>query len=133
MSDAEHKRAQLERLQGEGAEHFMAKQRLANILRSHHYYVELEHRVRCSVWGLDDEIEHRSDVLGVSGARILCCEINGKGGHKSKQSFEKDNLKQRRIGEVPGYEGSEFFTFSWKDLLGKKAWTDEEVCSQMKI
>ena len=133
MPDEIWKKAQTQALSGEGEDHFEGKTRLAGIFRRCGFYAELEHRFQCVVDGFDEALELRSDVYAVTPERTLCCEVDGPRGHKTTQAFRRDNLKRLRISETLGGSAIEHFTFHYKRLVGKKAWTDKEIAEEMKI
>lgn len=133
MTDEEHKRAQREPLSGEGPEHWRGKKRIRDIMRDHRYYTEFERRWRVTVTGLEEQIELRSDVYAVSKQRTLCIEIDGPAGHKTSRAYGRDLLKQRRITEASPTNNIDFYAFHYKRLVGRKAWTDQELKEEMRL
>lgn len=133
MTDAEHAKAQTTPLHGEGPEHFRSKQRLAHILNAHKFDAEFEHRFNCAVLGLQRPLQYRTDVFGISEARQICIEVNGPRGHKTARAFAKDNLKKRRITEGFAISPRDYYTFSSRQIVGKRAWTDKEIEKEMNL
>jgi hypothetical protein len=135
MPDEVWKKAQSQPLAGESDLHFKGKDRLRSLLRRSGFYAELEHRFLCVLDGAGEttELEHRSDVYGVSPERVICCEVDGPKGHKTTRAFNRDALKQRRIKAVQGNANIEYYTFHYKRIVGAQKWTDQEIVEEMKI
>lgn len=133
MSDADWQKAQTQPLQGEG-DHFRAKKRIKDVLRRSGFYTELEHRLCCDIIGYDEPVELRIDIYAISPDRVICVEVNGPGGHKTKQASNKDSSKKRLICEQHKVDPElGYFVLWYKDIIGRKAWTDKEIAEEMRI
>lgn len=133
MSDADWKRAQTEPLQGESNIHFRGKRRLRDILSRSGYYSVVERWFTVNIIGCEEPIQLRSDVFAITPDRAICAECNGPGGHKTKQASDKDNGKASLIQSQHHIRKEDYFTFSYKHLIGREAWTDKEIAEEMNI
>jgi hypothetical protein len=134
MSDADWKRAQTTPLKGESETHYRGKERLRSILRRCGYYSVLEKRFAVNVEGYPVPVELRTDVYGITPDRELIAECDGPGGHRTTRAFERDKSKRTLISEQYHIsEKRDYFSFHYKRLIGKSAWTDREIAEEMGI
>jgi hypothetical protein len=117
------------RRDGRSPRHIRYQKRLHNICRAAGFATTLEPIYRCPVQGLCKPIPYRPDIEAKRGDRHIIIEVDGPFGHSTRQSYEADLLKIRRIRETFG-KHIETYAFTFKRLA---RWTNKEIAEEMRL
>lgn len=109
---------------------------MAAICRCYGYHTPLEYIYKCPVFGLERQIRYRVDVRATRGDREIIIEINGPGGHSTRQSYDLAGPKFLRIRETHGKKpwrkdkGIEVYVKTFSQMA---KWLDEEIAQEIML
>lgn len=108
----------------ESEQHKRFKRKMANLLRDHGYTVfgDIEDD-EVQVWRGENKTPYFVDVCACNASGILCIEIDGFKGHKSRYSIRKD---KSRLNYIQQKFNAKVHRFAFWQLIGMDRKTIEE-------
>ena len=109
--------------------HKRYKSKLALLLRRHGYTVFGDHDDEIPIQPDPNSPPYFIDICAVSGSRILCIEVDGYRGHKTRRAILKDSHRTAEI--IKALNGKpEFYRFAFWQLKGMD---DATIAQELKL